>query len=100
MQQGRFYFVSDTFYQKYDKGKELMKNKETVNEKELKRPCFFAFPDSRNSDIYWCVPISSRVAKYKKIVEHKIQNQISKGVTSPKCNTIRFGDVTGQERIS
>lgn len=72
-----------------------MRNKETVDGKEHGRPCFYAFPDKKNPLIFWCVPISSHVDKYTGIYEHKLKKQRDRGISNPRCNTIRFGNVMG-----
>lgn len=97
MIQGQFYFITDEFYEKYDKDKNLMQNKEKVDEVNKNRPCFYAFPDKVNPKIFWCVPISSKIDKYKRIYEKKIDKQKQRGIKNPKCNTIRFGEVMGRE---
>lgn len=94
MTQGYFYFISDNFYTKHDSYNQLMQNKDGPHG----RPCFYCFPDSKDPDILWCIPISSQVEKYKKIVQKKLQRQLERGIQKPKCNTIRFGDVLGQSR--
>lgn len=94
MTRGNFYFISDDFFEKYNTNGTLMKNKEGLHA----RPCFYAFPDPKFPNIMWCVPISSQVEKYEKIVRHKLQRQIEKGMKSPICNTIVFGNVMGQRR--
>ena len=62
MIQGHFYFIQDEYFEKYDPQKRIPANKGDSHN----RPCFFAFHDPKNSDISWCVPISSRVQKYQK----------------------------------
>ena len=94
MQQGLFYFIKDEFFSKFDKEKKLMQNKDGKEN----RPCFYAFADNKQPSIYWLIPISHQVSKYKKIVENKLSKQRAKGIENPKCNTIRFGYVLGQER--
>lgn len=94
MQSGFFYFIKDDFFSKYDNEKRLLGNKEGLHH----RPCFLSFSDKFNPDILWCVPISSQVEKYRKIVQHKLEQQALKGIAHPKCNTIRFGSVLGQPR--
>ena len=94
MRQGNFLFISDSFFEKHDPDKLLMKNKEGAHD----RPCFFAFPDKKEPDILWCIPISSRVEKFEKVAQQKVARQIRKGVQKPECNTIRFGEVLGQKR--
>ena len=98
MQQGHFYFISDEYYNIFDPNKKLMQNKESIKGKPHDRPCFFAFPDKNQPHIFWCVPISSKLDKYKTIHDYKIEKQKQKGKRHPKCNTIRFGEVLGQNR--
>ena len=94
MKQGHFYFISDEFFQKYDPDHRLMQNKEDGHF----RPCFYAITDKDNPLIFWCIPISSKVDKYKAIVQKKIEYQMEKGVSHPQCDTIRFGEVMGYQR--
>lgn len=54
------------------------------------RPCFFAFQDPSNG-LYWMIPISSRVEKYRRYYERNIKKY-------HKCDTIVFGEVLGCER--
>lgn len=95
MIQGHFYFISDEFYKKHDPHNQLMKNKEGAHD----RPCFYVFPDNKNKNIFWCVPISSQVEKFEKIVENKLDKQAARSLKIPKCNTIRFGNVMGEKRV-
>ena len=85
----QLYFLSDQYYIDFPDSK-LMKNREAIDGTLHNRPCFLAFPDTRNADIYWIVPISSKYDKYKKIEQKKIDKY-------GKCNTIRFGTVLGRE---
>ena len=98
MEQGQFCFIVDEFYTVHDKEHKLMKNKESLDGKEHGRPCFYAFSDKKNPSILWCVPISSQVDKYTRIYNHKLDKQKEKGVKTPKCNTIRFGEVMGVKK--
>ena len=98
MNKGQFFFVLDDFYLKYDNERKLMRNKETVEGVLHNRPCFFAFNDNKNSDVFWCVPISSKTDKYQSIYDNKIKKQQMRGIAHPKCNTIRFGYVLGRKR--
>ena len=61
--QAQLYFLSVQYYQDFPDDK-LMKNKDTIDGVPHSLPCFFAFPDSKNSEIYWVVPISSKFEKY------------------------------------
>jgi len=98
MKQGHFYFIKDEFINKYGTGNNLMQNKETINGQAHQRPCFLAFSDAKNPDVFWCVPISSRLEKYHRLYDDKIARQEAQGKLNPKCTTIRFGNVLGQER--
>lgn len=67
IEEGRFYFISNDFIQKYGKKYNLMDNKETGN----KRPCYFCFKDKENANIIWFVPVSKQYDKYIKIYSNK-----------------------------
>lgn len=89
MEQGQFCFLNSQYYQNFP-DKHLMRNKEVINGISHDRPCFLAFSDKENSNIYWLVPISSKIEKYKAIALKKTEKY---GV----CNTIRFGTVLSKE---
>ncbi|MDO4292733.1 MAG: hypothetical protein Q4C65_05810 [Eubacteriales bacterium] len=92
MLETQFYFLSDQYYLDFPDDK-LMKNKDMIDGKPHKRPCFFTFPDSKIPDIYWIVPISSQYEKFKRIEQEKIQKY-------GRCNTIRFGTVLGRNALA
>ena len=94
MKQGHFYFISDEFFTRFDPNGLLMRNKEG----NRSRPCYFVFPDKTEPEIFWCVPISSKVEKYEGIVQKKLEKQERNGNDHPSCDTIRFGNVLGQKR--
>ena len=86
LNQGRFYFLSDTFYTEFtDSG--LMRN----HGDSAGRPCYLAVKDIHRDNIFWFVPISHMTDKYHEIYDKKIEKY---GV----CDTIIFGNVLGQER--
>lgn len=85
---GCFYFIKDNFFDVID-DPELMQNKENGN----KRPCYYCFKSRENDKIIWFIPISTKVDKYKKIYDKKIQKQIELGKT-PSIDTIVFGYVS------
>lgn len=89
MDNGHFYFVDDQYFIDFPDNK-LMKNKEILNGKTHGRPCFYAFLDSK-SGLYWMIPISSQVSKFKVIYARKIKRYHS-------CDTIVFGEVLGHEK--
>lgn len=61
---GYFYFVSDSFFEKVG-DPHLM-----INYEDSKRLHFFAFADGKTG-LCWLVPCSSRVEKYKKVLDKK-----------------------------
>lgn len=64
-----------------------MKNKEDGHG----RPCFYSLKDNKTG-LYWLVPISSKVEKYKE----RYNKIISK---NGYCNTFVFAEVMGKERV-
>ena len=83
--QGYSYHIKNAFFDMVN-DKFLMSNKENGNY----RPHFLAIQDNKNKDLYWMIPISSQVEKYKKIIEKKIERY-------GKCNTIIIGKFAGKE---
>ncbi len=55
------YVVCDEYLEKY-----YLKNYPT-NKVDGERPFFICFKDNKNNDIYWIIPISSQIDKYKDI---------------------------------
>ncbi len=84
---GCFYFIKDVFFKIID-DPELMQNKENGN----KRPCYYCFRSKKYNDIIWFIPVSTKIEKYQKIYNKKIQKQIILG-KRPSIDTIVFGDV-------
>lgn len=89
MKTGHFYYINDQYFSDFN-DPYLMLNKETINSKSHDRPCFYAFQDN-STKLYWMVPFSSQVSKFKKIYNKKIQKY-------KKCDTIVFGKVLGYEK--
>lgn len=90
IQNGHFYFLDNQYFIDFP-DKQLMSNKEETNGKPHNRPCFFAFMD-KATGLYWMIPLSTQVKKYKAIYWHKINKYGS-------CDTIVFGVVLGYERV-
>ena len=84
---GKFYFIKDEFFEIVN-DKELMKNKEN----SIKRPCYYCFKSKENEKIIWFIPVSTKIEKYKKIYDKKIQKQKELGKNS-SVDTIVFGYV-------
>ena len=79
---GYFYFIKDSFFDIMD-DPELMKNK---------RPCYYCIKSKKYDNIIWFIPVSTKIEKYKKIYDSKIQKQIKLG-KNPSIDTIVFGDI-------
>ncbi len=62
-----------------------MSNKENGNY----RPHYYAIKDEKNDNLYWMIPISSKVEKYKKIHDKKMKRY-------GKCNTILLANFSGK----
>lgn len=91
MQAGKLYFVKDEFYKRF-KGYGLLENSDILDDKEHGRPCCYLFKYTQEeNDIYWLIPISSKVSKY----ENEYQRAIKK---YGKCDNISFGYVLGEKR--
>lgn len=79
---GYIYHIKDTFF-------EIVKDENLMQNHELgkKRPTYFTIKDN---DILWFIPLSSKVSKYKKIINNKIKKY-------GKCNTILIRKVLGND---
>ena len=87
VEEGKFYFMKDEFFDKIDE-KLLCLNRKGEN----KRPCYYCFKDAVEENIFWFLPISSKVEKYKIIYEEKKKKY-------GKVDNIVFGYVEGEERV-
>lgn len=89
MDTGHFYYIDDQYFKDFPDPL-LMQNKETINGQVHDRPCFYAFVDN-NTGLYWMIPFSSQVSKYRMYYNQKIQKY-------KKCDTIVFGQVLGHQK--
>ena len=87
MESGKFYFIKDKFYIKFKKYG-LLENRDMMDGKLHNRPCYYSFKFDDNNEIYWMIPVSSKIEKYRKQYEHSIQKY---GV----CDNISFGYILG-----
>lgn len=87
MEQGKYYYITDEYYQKF-KNCKLMGNKEEDSNGKHGRPCFYCF---KADEYFWMIPISSKVEKYEKLYNKKV-------IKYPNYDGIRFGYVNGQKR--
>ena len=81
---GYLYHIKDEFFDIVDDD-----NLMTNHERGKKRPTYFTIKDK---DILWFIPLSSKVDKYKKIVDKKIGRY-------GFCNTILIDKVFDKERV-
>ena len=79
---GYLYHIKDEFFTLVN-DKSLMQN----HEYGKKRPTYFSIKDN---DILWFIPLSSKLEKYKQIVDKKIKKYGS-------CNTILIRKIMGVE---
>ena len=80
---GRLYHIKDEFFDIVNDPM-LMSN----HERGKKRPTYFTIKDN---DILWFIPLSSRIDKYKKIVDQKIEKQGS-------CHSILIRKVMNKDQ--
>lgn len=81
---GYLYHIKDEFFDIVNDD-----NLMTNHERGKRRPTYFTIKDG---DILWFIPLSSKVDKYKKIIDKKIERY---GV----CNTILIREVLGNEAV-
>lgn len=65
MNENTFYIIKDDFFKKFNDP--YLKGNKTEN-----RPHYFCFKDDAEG-LFWVIPMSSRVEKYKRIMEQKAQ---------------------------
>lgn len=85
---GNFYYINDEYYEKFD-GCGLMGNKDEDEFGKHGRPCFYCF---KQDGLYWMIPISSKVDKYKKLYDEKMERY------NGNFDGIRFGYVNAKKR--
>lgn len=83
---GFSYHIKNSFFD-FVQDNALMSNKENGHF----RPHFLAIQDDFDENIYWMIPISSKVDKYQTIMSKK---QAKYG----KCDTIVIGKFAGEDR--
>lgn len=84
VQTGYIYHIKDEFFDKInDKG--LMINHENGHS----RPTYFTIKDK---DILWFIPLSSKVSKYKSIIDKKIEKY-------GNCKSIMIGEIANEKSV-
>mgnify|MGYP001026095289 FL=1 len=86
LETGYVYHIKDEYFE-FAKDEKLMKNHENGNT----RPTYFCIKNT-DSKILWFIPMSSKVEKYKKLQEQKIEKN---GV----CDTIVIGKYRRKEAV-
>lgn len=89
LNQGHFYYLDDQYFIDFPDDK-LMLNKEMINGQPHDRPCFYSFQDFKTG-LYWMIPFSSQVNKYRIHYNKKVQRY-------GRCDTIVFYTVLGYEK--
>ncbi len=89
MTKGHFYFLTDEYVKKYSSCG-IMGNHEINDNETGGRPCFFAIQDDAHNDIFWMVPISSKIEKFQQILAYKLQKY-------PTYDGLEFGFVRGRQ---
>ena len=84
VQTGYLYHIKDEFFNRVNNGG-LMIN----HEKGHSRPSYLAIKDN---DILWFIPLSSKIDKYKTIIENKVKKYGS-------CKTILIKRIAGREQV-
>lgn len=84
LETGYVYHIKDEYFE-FTKDEKLMRNHENGST----RPTYFCIKNS-NSKILWFIPMSSKIEKYKKLQEQKIQKN---GI----CDTIVIGKYRGKD---
>ena len=64
---GRLYFIKDEFFDHI--GEKYLK----ANKEATQRPHYYAFKDD-STGLLWVIPCSSKIDKYKNIIQQKIEN--------------------------
>lgn len=84
VQTGYLYHIKDEFFDVVD-DENLMTN----HERGKKRPTYFTIKDN---DILWFIPLSSKVEKYQKIINKKIEKY-------GFCNTIFIRKILDEDPL-
>ena len=87
MQLNYLYFIEDSYFEKYKNDTVSQNQKE---DDEHHRPCYYAF---KEDDIYWMIPISSRIDKYESIYNKAMQKY-------GMCDALAFVYVKGNKNVA
>lgn len=62
-----FYHISDEYFDKYNKHNDP----EITQNKDSRRPYYYAIKVKNQKDLYFLIPLSSQIEKYEKIIESR-----------------------------
>ena len=88
MNVGHFYFLKPDYFNNFPSS-DFMGNHSEVDAQSHNRPYFYAFTE--NDNIYWLIPISSKVAKFERVYRSKVDKY-------GKCDTIDFCEILGHRK--
>lgn len=86
LETGYVYHIKDEYFD-FVKDEKLMRNHENGNS----RPTYFCIKN-KDSEVLWFIPMSSKLEKYKRLQEQKIQKN---GV----CDTLVIGKYRGKNSV-
>lgn len=89
MVENKLYFIKDEYFDKY-KCDDNKGNKKADKDGDHNRPCYYAFKDG---DIYWMIPISSKVEKYEREYDKSIAKY-------GMCDTLSFVYIKGNKNVA
>lgn len=81
-----FYHVSDQYFEQYNQHKDP----EITQNKDGRRPYYYAIKVKNQKDLYFLIPLSSQIEKYEKIIE----NREKRGLPN---DTIHIAKVAGSK---
>ena len=81
---GYLYHIKDEYFDVVNDG-----NLMTNHERGKKRPTYFTIKDK---NILWFIPLSSKVDKYKKIIDNKMKKY-------GRCDTILIREILGKDSV-
>ena len=84
IQTGYLYHIKDEYFSVVNDN-----NLMTNHERGKKRPTYFTIKDK---DILWFIPLSSKVDKYKRIVDNKMKKY-------GRCDTILIREILGKDSV-
>ncbi len=84
IQTGYLYHIKDEYFDVVNDD-----NLMTNHERGKKRPTYFTIKDK---EILWFIPLSSKVEKYQKIIDKKINKY-------GRCNTILIREILGKDSV-